>query len=194
MTGTAILPPTFTTGHALHAGVHPRELYRARDEGRVVELSRGVFRRVDAPEPSWPDLLAVHYRAPGAVVCLLSAAAVHELTDEMPVAVQVAVPRGAWRPKIDFPPVEVFAWARGTFDLGLGVVEAAPGEPVPVYSPARTVVDMWRLRHRWGESPAQVALRRFLRAGGSADELIRLARPLGVLGPLRAASDVLTAS
>jgi hypothetical protein len=101
-------------------------------------------RRVDAPEPSWPGLLAVNYRAPGAVVCLLSAAVVHELTDELPVA----VPRGAWRPKIEFPPVEVFSWARDTFDLGLESVAAAPGQPVPVYSPARTVVDLWRLRHR----------------------------------------------
>ena len=43
------LPATFTTGEARAAGVHPRELYSGRDTGAYVELSRGVFRRADAP-------------------------------------------------------------------------------------------------------------------------------------------------
>ena len=48
---------------------------------------RGVFRRVDAPFASYPDLLAVAYRAPRAIMCCVSAAAVN-LTDELPAAVQ----------------------------------------------------------------------------------------------------------
>jgi hypothetical protein len=43
---------------------------------------------------------------------------------------------------IDHPPVEVFVWDPATFELGVDQVEAAPGEPVRVYSPARTVVDL----------------------------------------------------
>lgn len=93
MPGVVDLPATFTTSQARRLGMHPRDLYRARDERRVVEVSRGVFRRADAPEASYPDLLAVAYRAPGAVVCLLSAAAAYDLTDELPQAVQPS--RGA---------------------------------------------------------------------------------------------------
>lgn len=36
------LPVTFVTGQALKAGVRPRTLYAWRDDGDVVELSRGV--------------------------------------------------------------------------------------------------------------------------------------------------------
>lgn len=40
---------------------------------------------------SEPDALGVAYRAPVAIVCCVSALVVHDLTDEIPKAVQVAV-------------------------------------------------------------------------------------------------------
>lgn len=82
------LPNTFTTGTARARGVHPRDLYAWRDREQIHDLSRGVFRRTDAPPASYPDLLAVAYRAPRAIVCCVSAAVVHDLTDELPRAVQ----------------------------------------------------------------------------------------------------------
>src|SRR6266700_3379083 len=120
------LPATFTTHTARQQGLHPRDLYRLRDEGAVLELSRGVFRRADAPAASLPDLLAVRYRVPAAIVCCVSALAVHNLTDEMPAAVQIAVPRQQRPPHIGYPPTEVFRFDRATFELGLFAVEAAP--------------------------------------------------------------------
>ena len=82
-----------------------------------------------------------------------------------------------------------------TFELGLDVLEAAPGEPVRVYSPARTVVDLMRLRARIGESVAHIALRRFVSSPGhQIGELMTLAAILDVAGPMRSAVDVLTAS
>lgn len=195
MSEESFLPATFTTAEARVAGVHPRELYAGRDAGAYVELSRGVFRRADAPAATNPDLLAVSRRAPRAVVCLLSAASVHDLTDELPTAVQIAVPRRTWPPKIDYPPVEVFVWDPATFEIGVEQVEAAPGEPVRVYSPARTVVDLMRMRRKLGESVAHIALRRYLsRRDARVSELVELARALAVLGPVRAAVDVLQAS
>ncbi|MGH3491379.1 MAG: type IV toxin-antitoxin system AbiEi family antitoxin domain-containing protein [Actinopolymorphaceae bacterium] len=189
------LPATFTTGEALQADVHPRDLYRMRDQGDLLELSRGVFRRADAPVPRYPDLLAVAHRAPQAVVCLTSALAVHDLTDQVPAAVHIAVPRTARPPRIDHPPIEVSRFDVDTFELGVELVEAAEGERVRVYSAARTVVDVFRLRARLGESTALIALRRYV-AGRDArvGELVEFARALHVAGPLRAALDVLTAS
>lgn len=203
MIGWDELPTTFTTKEALAAGAHPRDVYRWRDQDLIIELSRGVFRRSDAPLPSYPDLLAVSHRAPRAAVCLLSAASVHDLTDELPRKVQIAVPRGARAPQITHPPVEVFHFAEETFDLGLELVAVA--EPLPesgtgpetvrISGPARTVVDLMRFRRRIGEPVALVALRRYLAGpGGRPAQLIDLARALDVLGPVRAAVDVLEAS
>lgn len=190
----AVLPPTFTTQVARRLGVHSRDLYAWRDTGEIVELSRGVFRRGDAPLASYPDALAVAYRAPLAILCCLSAAAVHELTDELVTAVQIAVPKYSHAPSITHPPTTVFRFEAETFTLGLTDFEAAPFEQVRVYGAARTVVDLMRLRHRLGESVAYTALRRYLgRPGAQPPLLMDYAERLGVFGPVRTALDVASA-
>ncbi|GAB3769211.1 type IV toxin-antitoxin system AbiEi family antitoxin domain-containing protein [Microlunatus parietis] len=188
------LPDTFTTATALARGVHPRDLYRARDSGAVIELSRGVFRRADAPPASYPDLLAVAYRAPRAIVCCVSAAAVYDLTDVIPPRVQIAVTTADRPPRIAYPAVEVFRFGTDTFELGLTTVEAAPDESVRIYDPTRTVVDLMRLRHRLGEPLAHAALRRYLRRRDAQPGLLlRMATTLDVRQPVRLAIDIASA-
>jgi hypothetical protein len=188
------LPPTFTTAAARDSGLHPRDLYAARDAGLILELSHGVFRRADAAPASFPDLLAVAYRNSTAITCLVSAAAVHDLTDEIPAAVQIAVPRTSRPPKISFPPTAVFRFEPSSFELGLTSLEAAPGEYVRIYDPTRTVVDLMRLRHRVGEPTALAALHRYLRRRDSRPaELLELAATLRVHGPVLHALDVASA-
>jgi hypothetical protein len=63
------------TSRALALGIHPRTLYPLRDSGRLVPVSRGVYRLADLPEPSQPGLVVVATRAPQAIVCLISALA-----------------------------------------------------------------------------------------------------------------------
>jgi hypothetical protein len=188
------LPNTFTTRTAAGFGVHSRDLYAWRDGGRIVELSRGVFRRADAPEASYPDLLAVAHRSPIAVICCISAAAVHDLTDELPAAVQIAVPTRSRTPRIEYPPTTAFRFDEDTFEVGLSRVEAAPGESVRIYSPTRTVVDLMRLRGRLGEPLAYSALQRYLRSRSAKPGLLLdFANKLGVYGPVRRALDVASA-
>jgi predicted transcriptional regulator of viral defense system len=188
------LPPTFTTETALAERISPRDLYAARDSGEILELSRGVFRHADAPPASYPDLLAVAYRSPVAIVCLLSAAAVHDLTDQIPPAVQIAVPRSTHPPRIAFPPTAVIRFEPSSFELGLTHVAAAPGESVRIYNPARTVVDLMRLRHRIGEPIALMALNRYLRRRDARpSELLKVAGLLRVYGPVLHALDVVSA-
>ncbi len=185
------LPPTFTTATAKAHGVHPRDLYAWRDTGQIVELSRGVFRAADAPPASYPDILAVAYRSPRAIMCCVSAAAIHELTDEMPPAVQIAVPKHSHPPEISHPPVTVLRFEESTFEIGLSSVDAAPDEPVRIYDPARTVVDLMRFRHRFGEPIAYAALNRYLeRPAARPALLLEYAEALGDFGPVRSALDV----
>jgi predicted transcriptional regulator of viral defense system len=194
MTAIAELPATFTTETALGEGISPRDLYAARDTGEVLELSRGVFRQADAPPASYPDFLAVAHRSPVAIVCLLSAAMVHDLTDEIPSAVQIAVPRASHPPQISFPPTSVLRFESSTFELGLSQVEAAPGEPVRIYDPARTVVDLMRLRHRVGEPTALAAVHRYLRRPDVRPALLlRIASDLRVHGPVLRVLDIASA-
>ncbi len=159
-----------------------------------VELSRGMFRRADAPPASYPDRLAMPYRAPRTVVCCVSAAAVHDLTDQLPVAVQSAMLTRERSPRIAHPPTQAFCFATDTFEVGLTAVKAPPGELVRIYDPARTIVDLMRVRHRLGEPLAHPALHRYLRCPDARPgELLRLADTLGAQGPAQRALDVATA-
>lgn len=185
------LPPTFTTQEAQALGVHPRDLYLWRDKGIILELSRGVFRQSDAPPASYPDYLAVALRSPQAIVCCISAAAVHELTDEIPESVHIAVPKRSHSPIISFPPVTVFRFEEATFELGLSSIDAGPGEPVRIYDAARTVVDLMRFRKRFGEPIAYLALHRYLDTQGAQPKLLLdYAEALGTFGPMRSALDI----
>jgi hypothetical protein len=187
--------PTFTKAQAQTAGITPRALYALRDAGSIIELSRGVYRAAAAPETVHMDLLAVALRAPAAVVCTESALALHELIDDIPAALTIAVPRGTRPPTIAYPPVTVSRFDPDTFLLGVEQFEAAPGEFVPVYGPARSVIDAMRLRHLYGDSLALHALGRYLREPGLRDitQLMDLARALGVEGPVRTATEAVLA-
>ncbi|MEU3048285.1 type IV toxin-antitoxin system AbiEi family antitoxin domain-containing protein [Streptomyces sp. NPDC006984] len=191
----ADLSPTFTTAQARQALLSARDLARLVTEGEIDELSRGVYRRADAPETAYADLLAVCTRAPRAVLCGESSLALHELIDDIPSAVHIAVPRGSRRPTISYPPTVVAQYAAKTFSLGVERFEAAPGETVPTYNAARSVVDAMRHRGRIGETTALSALGRYLRRSGRSGvgELQLIARELGALSVIRPAVEAVLA-
>lgn len=165
-------------------------LYRLRDRGEVVELSRGAWRRADAPPMPHESLLAAALRVPAGTICLLSALAFHELTDEIPAWVDLAVARGTHRPSIDYPPVKVHVFDADTFQLGREFVEVSPGERVPIYDPVRTTVDALRRRNQLGTDLAYGAVRR---RRAAAAELLNLSRRLRCAGPVGDALEVLQA-
>src|SRR5580700_10158006 len=109
---------TVTSAELIAGGGRWEDLYRLRDLGVLVEISRGVYRIVDAPATAHLDLVAVCLRAPAAMVCLNSAASFWDLTDEMPDVVHLAVPRGSHRPRIVYPPTRVHIFAPTTFSRG----------------------------------------------------------------------------
>lgn len=189
------LSPTFTTAQARQALLSPRDLASLVASGEVDELSRGVYRRTNAPETAHADLLAVCTRAPRAVVCGESALALHELIDDIPAAVHIAVPRGSRRPTIAYPPTVVAQYTAKTFSLGVEPFEAAPGETIPVYNAARSVVDAMRHRGQIGEALALSSLGRYLRRSGRSGvgELQQVARELNALSVIRPAVEAVLA-
>lgn len=189
------LPPTFTARAASAAALSPRDLAMLREAGEIDELSRGVYRRADAEPTAHLDLLAVCTRAPHAVVCGESALSLHELIDDIPHEVHIAVPRGSHRPSISYPPTKVSQYAADTFDFAVERFEVAPGETVPVYSPARAVVDAMRLNRAEGRSLALSALNRYLRRTGQQGvaDLQRAARALGGMSAIRPAIEAVLA-
>jgi predicted transcriptional regulator of viral defense system len=145
---------------ALDAGIHRRTLYELRERGIIEQLSRGLYRLAEASPLGNPDLVAVARRVPRGVVCLISALAFHELTDEIPHEVYLAVPRASEPPRIDYPPVRVFRFNPATFEAGVET-HRLDGVPVRVYGPEKTLADCFKYRNKIGLDTAVKALRAY---------------------------------
>ena len=89
---------------AIGHGITRYMLYSLRDKGVIEQVSRGIYRLVELPPISNPDLVTVSLRFPKAVVCLVSALAYHDITTQMPHRVSVAVTRASRVPSLDIPP------------------------------------------------------------------------------------------
>jgi predicted transcriptional regulator of viral defense system len=170
----------FRVSEAERAGVPRYELYRLRDRGELDSVGRGVFRRADSQISSSTDLATVSARLPKGVICLSSALAYWDLSNELPAVVHIAIARGRHRPHIDFPAAEVHVFAVATFGLECCEETSETGERLSIYSPERAVVDMMRLAHRVGRDTALHALNRYLRrADAQPLRLLAIARKLG---------------
>lgn len=156
------LGPVFRSRDAVAAGVSWRDLYALRDEGDILELSRGLFQVADAAGVGNIDLISVCARSPQGMIALGSALSYWDLTDEIPSSVHLAVPEGSHRPAIDHPPTTIHVFRAATFGLGRIEVVEDSGERFWITDRERTVVDAFRLRHLVGESEANHALRRYL--------------------------------
>lgn len=166
----------FRSAQARELGLPARTLARLRDDGDLEQLSRGIFRIASLPSPAQPDLLVVAARMPRAVLCLISALAFHEITEEVPHAVHIALPRGAEQPRLDHPPLRVVRLRPDSFAAGVEV-HRVDGLDLRVYGPAKTVADCFKFRALVGLDTALAALKALRkRRGFDPEELLRFAK------------------
>ena len=176
---------TLRTSEALRLGIHPRTLYALRDAGVLEQLSRGLYCLSEMPPLAHPDLVTVALRVPQAVICLLSALAFHELTTQIPHAVHIALESRAEAPRLDYPPLRVFwfsgpAWSEGIESHTLD------GVSVRMYSPAKSVADLFKYRNKIGVDVALEALRLYCRnAAFDVGQLLHYARVCRVENVIR---------
>lgn len=151
---------TMRTTEAIEAGIHPRMLYQLRDEGTVAQVSRGVYRLAEAEWSIDPDLLAVAVRIPRGVICLTSALAVHELTTQIPRAVDVALPPGGWTPAIKHPPIRVYRFSAASMREGVET-RSVDGATIRIFNAEKTIADCFKFRNKIGTDIAVEALRAY---------------------------------
>lgn len=175
MLDAAQLPTSFTFGAAKDLGVSEHRLRVLVEQGAIERFAPGVYRRADAPIVDL-DLVEIALRVPDATLCLTSALAHHELTDAIPSAFDVALPRSRRQPRLAAP-VRWHRFHEGTFELGRVRFQVEEGLELGVYGAERCIVDAFRLRHLEGEEVAVEALRRWLRRpGADPARLLEIAR------------------
>jgi predicted transcriptional regulator of viral defense system len=151
------------------------QLQRLVAAGGVEKLGRGLYRLVAAEPHEFETVAMVSAAVPGGIVCLLSALRLHDIGTQAPRAIWIAVDRKARRPACLPADLRIVRFSGAM--LTYGVQERSIlGVPVRVTSPARTVVDCFRYRHKLGLDVALEALREALRArAATIDEIVHAA-------------------
>lgn len=184
----AELPDTFRYSEA-RARLNERQFRRLLAEGRIAALSRGLYRKSD-----WigdDDLIEITSKSPHATICLRSALARHDLIDDIPAEIDIAIPRGSWTPATGAP-VRWRQFAAETFEIGRELLDAGGDRTIGIYSAERSIIDAFRLRHLEGADLANEAVKRWLRGGGQPSGLLRLAKAFPrAMTPLRETMEIL---
>jgi predicted transcriptional regulator of viral defense system len=159
------LAPVFRWAQANDAGISQSRLYQWLGSGLIERVGHGLYLRSDAPAVDL-DLIEVAIAAPEATLCLASALARHDLIDEIPSEIHLALPKNRNRPKLSAP-VRWHHFDTATFAVGRGELEVAPGFNIWLYDAPRSIVDAYRLRHLEGHEMAREALRAWIQREGS---------------------------
>jgi predicted transcriptional regulator of viral defense system len=132
------------------AGVTATTVSRMKEKGLIVKLGRGLYQLPDAATDTNHSLAEAAKLVPKGVVCLTSALAFHGLTDTIPARIWLAIGPKDRRPRADNPPLQIVRFGDKVFTPGIKehVIE---GVRVRIYSPAKTVVDLFRYRRSAGK-------------------------------------------
>jgi len=170
---------------ALKNGISRSLLYSLRDKGKIVQITRGIYRLAELPEHRDPDLCIVGLRYPRAVICLISALAFYDLTTQIPHEIHIALLRGSRAPSITHPPLRCFFFSKHAY--GVGIREhSIDGVKVKVYDPEKTITDCFRFRNKLGMDVFLEALKSYKAAGRTKPgRIMEYARICGVERAIR---------
>ena len=167
------------------AGIPTVYLRRLCQRGLLVQVSRGLYRPVQAKATEYQMMVECAKLVPRGTMCLLSALAFHDLTTQLPPELWVAIGSKDWRPKVVHLPVRFLRFSGAALTEGVQT-HAISNVPVQVYCPAKTVADCFKYRNKVGLEVAIQALRDCWRSRkATADELWRYAKICRVANVMR---------
>ena len=143
--------------------------------GEVDQIGRGLYRYHGVEPTELETVATICARVPNAIVCLLSALAIHDIGTQQPSEVWIALDRKARKPRFDDIAVRIVRFSGPMLRHGI-TIRLIQGVAMRITSPARTVVDCFRYRNKLGLDIALEALRDALdRRLATVDELVHCA-------------------
>ena len=139
-------------------GIPRKYLSRLVDRGLIERVGRGQYMAADAEWTQYHTLVQAAARVPRGVLCLLTALRFHDFTTELPREIWMAVDPRAGQPRDPHLALRIVRFSGAALTSGIEE-HAIEGVPVRVYSPAKTVVDCFKFRHKIGVEIAIEALR-----------------------------------
>lgn len=173
------------------SGIGKAAVLRLAEAGHLERIGRGLYALPGREVSESEALVQVAKRVPDGVACLLTALVFHNLTDQNPSKVWLAIDRKAREPQLDWPLLEVVWWSSKLLAFGV-TVKTIGGVPVKVTTPAKTVADCLKYRNKIGIDVAIQAIRDYRRSRRSIDDLFEAARVCRVERTLRTYLEAMT--
>ncbi len=168
--------PIIRTRDLARARIPRNYLSRLVERGQLQKVGRGIYTASTAPASEHITLLEVSRKIPKGVICLLSALRFHEIGTQLPSEVWIAIDVKAWIPRIKSPAVRIAYFSRKALNYGVQEPQVVGGT-IRVFSPAKTVADCFKYRHKVGMDIALEALRETYRLKkASMNELFEAAK------------------
>lgn len=117
--------------------------------GIIQRWGRGFYCLNDESLPYEPEMLMIARKYPAAVICLVSALSFHDMTTQIPHAVDIAIPYQGNAPKSSYPLIRTFRFRDAIYEAGIETHDIQ-GVPLKVYNREKTLVDVFRFRNRVG--------------------------------------------
>ena len=175
-------------------GVSAKTIARSMAAGDVVRLGRGLYQLADAEMDAQATLAEVSKLAPNSIICLVSALAFHNLTDQIPRKIWIAVGARDWAPKISYPPIRTVRFREPYFSAAIETHKICSVD-VPIYSPAKSIADAFRNPKLVDRSVAIESLKSALvDRKATPAELFKAAREFGAANKIKPYLEVLTAT
>jgi len=158
------------------AGIDRRALYTLVAEGALQRVGQGLYRSTDAALTPIHDDAEAAIAIPQGVICLTSALVHHDLTDEIPTKIHMAIEGKEWPPHLAWPPMRFYSFSGEAFHTGIEEIEL-DGMPVKIYNKEKALADCLKYRHKLPPGAPQQALRDYLRQRDrQIDRLLHYAR------------------
>jgi predicted transcriptional regulator of viral defense system len=168
------------------------ELQRLVADGRIEKVGRGLYRLTEAEPNQFETIAMVSSAVPNGIVCLLSALRIHDIGTQSPREIWIALDRKARKPASFATAVRIVRFSGPMLTHGVER-RSMLGVPVRMTSPARTVVDCFRYRHKLGLDVALEALRDAIRRQiATVDEIVRAAEACRARTVIKAYLEALT--
>jgi len=166
-------------------GIPRNYLTRLVRKGLLTKVGRGLYRSKASPVTEHISLIEASYKVPKGVICLLSALRFHKFTTQSPHEVWIAIGVKAWTPKTASPPIRLIRMSGKPLQFGMKEYPIRGGI-LRVYTPAKTVADCFKFRHKIGMDIAIEALKECHRMKkASMDELWASAKICRVANVMR---------
>lgn len=140
------------------AGISGSYLNALYSKGILERPSRGLYTLPNTEPSEFRSIVEACKHSPNAIVCLLSALRIHDLTTQSPYEVWLAIGERDRKPQMTYPPIRIvrFSGASRVYGIEKRKIE---GVTIPVYSAAKTVADCFKYRNKIGLDVAIEALR-----------------------------------